>query len=554
MGIWDEDDGGLAQEDFYALFNLQRDATAEEIKSAYRRLCVIYHPDKHQNDNDREAAAQMFARITNAYEVLTDTNQRAVYDIYGQKGLDAGMEVVLRQASPNEIREEYERLRKIRQEEELRRRTNEKSVITVAVDATPLFDSKYSKESDSLTDKLSDVELGAISMQGTLLAPVGNDTANLTVNVSSYNGNGAGTFVGAYRHEASHGFWLQGETQVAPGWQMLTGTIGRRYSQAIFATLSGTLDCRPKGMIPGLRAMVGMEIEPNTMGYLTYKAGKSSAMSTTISKHYENGTVTCTGQLGQPMFLSCNALYRYSDDIKYRVSGSLGNNGLQLSYGCHRQVTRLNKLGVTLALSAPGGVTLSLKFKRSKTNYIVPIQIADEADGSMLWGAAVPFVAFYLLNKLLIDPYHKNQAKLRKMELQAEHAQVIRERKREAESAIRIMRESVEKKMDIEDRNKGFVVLKAWYGDLKAPLAQQVDAESPVVIDVTIPLQAMVKDSQLHLQQHSKSGLIGFYDCCMGEDKQLRVQYRFKGHLHEVTINDDEPLSCPKRSHAVRAR
>eukprot|EP01134_Creolimax_fragrantissima_P006920 CFRG6920T1 len=552
--MWGEEEEDVTMgDDYYALFNLQREATAEEIKSAYRRLCVVYHPDKHQNAEDRESAAQMFGRITNAYEVLTDTNKRAVYDIYGQKGLDAGMEVVLRQASPNEIREEYERLRKIRQEEDLRRRTNEKSTVTMALDATSLFDPSRGNEKDSLLTRLSDVEVGSVSMQGSLLAPIGNDTANMTVNVSAYNGNGEGTVIAAYRHEAPYGFWLQGEAQVNSRSQGLTATIGRRYNQTLFASLSGIFDRNRLGISPGLRALIGIQLEPQTAGYLTYKAGLESSMSTTVVRQYDHGNITATGQLGQPMFLQCAGVYRWNKDIKYRLNVQVGTSGLRFEYGCHRSVTRLNKIGVQLALDFLHGVILKLRFKRSNTNYVVPIQLSDDAvRGSIVWGTAIPFCAFYLLNTMIIDPWRKAQSRQKKIELQAEHAQVIRERRREAESAIRLMRESVEQKMDTEDKNRGFVVLKAWYGDLKAPLAQQVDTDNPIVIDVTIPLQAMVKDSQLHLQANSKSGHIGFYDCCMGEDKQLRLQYRFKGQLHEVTVNDDEPLSCPKRSHVVR--
>ena len=46
--------------------------------------------------------------------------------------------------------------------------------------------------------------------------------------------------------------------------------------------------------------------------------------------------------------------------------------------------------------------------------------------------------------------------------------------------------------------------MRAWYGALNKPLAEQVSADQPHIIDVTIPLQAMVKDSQLHLHPHSK--------------------------------------------------
>ena len=66
--------------DYYALLGVQPNSSASEIKKAYRRLAMKYHPDR--NPNDRKAEAK-FKELTEAYEVLTDPKKRETYDRFG---------------------------------------------------------------------------------------------------------------------------------------------------------------------------------------------------------------------------------------------------------------------------------------------------------------------------------------------------------------------------------------------------------------------------------------------------------------------------------------
>ena len=73
--------------DYYAVLSVRRDADGAEIKKAYRKLAVQYHPDR--NPGDREAEAR-FKEAAEAYEVLSDGEKRALYDRYGHEGLQRG--------------------------------------------------------------------------------------------------------------------------------------------------------------------------------------------------------------------------------------------------------------------------------------------------------------------------------------------------------------------------------------------------------------------------------------------------------------------------------
>jgi molecular chaperone DnaJ len=77
----------MTKRDYYEILGLGRDATEDDLKKAYRKLAIKYHPDKNPDDKDAE---ESFKEVTEAYEVLKDSQKRELYNRYGHEGVRAG--------------------------------------------------------------------------------------------------------------------------------------------------------------------------------------------------------------------------------------------------------------------------------------------------------------------------------------------------------------------------------------------------------------------------------------------------------------------------------
>ena len=73
--------------DYYAVLGVARNSDNPEIKSAYKKLALQYHPDRNPENEDE--ATEKFKEISEAYSVLADPQKRAMYDRYGHAGVSS---------------------------------------------------------------------------------------------------------------------------------------------------------------------------------------------------------------------------------------------------------------------------------------------------------------------------------------------------------------------------------------------------------------------------------------------------------------------------------
>ncbi|GAP34613.1 molecular chaperone DnaJ [Piscinibacter sakaiensis] len=80
----------MAKRDYYEVLGVPKNASDEDIKKAYRKLAMKFHPDRNQGDGAKKAEEQ-FKEAKEAYEMLSDAQKRAAYDQYGHAGVDPNM-------------------------------------------------------------------------------------------------------------------------------------------------------------------------------------------------------------------------------------------------------------------------------------------------------------------------------------------------------------------------------------------------------------------------------------------------------------------------------
>ncbi|XP_058487524.1 dnaJ homolog subfamily C member 11-like [Solea solea] len=553
-----DDDFESNNQDYYSLLNVRKEATLEELKASYRRLCMLYHPDKHRNPELKSQAQQLFNEVRQAYEVLSDDHSRAIYDLFGKKGLEVeGWEVVERKRTPAEIREEYERLQREREERRLQQRTNPKGTISVGVDATDLFD-RYDEDFEELPGGgFPHIEINKMHISQSIEAPLTNsDTAVLSGSLSTHNGNGGGNINMTVRRVTSAKGW--GEVEFGAG-DVLGPLIGlkvfRNITPRCFMTAQCGLQFSPRGLRPTCSLMTARHLDQNTMGYLQWRWGPNSAMTTSLVRDTKSSHFTLSLQLGVAnSYMMMSYQYKFQDEDQTKVKGSVktGWFGTVVEYGAERRISRHSVLSATVSIGVPQGVTLKIKLARANQTYLFPVHLTDQLlPSAVFYATAGPLLVYVAVHRLIIIPFTQAQKK-QELELQKKSSVTdIAKKKQEAESTVVLMQESVRRIIEAEESKMGLIILNAWYGKFVSDTSQK--QEKAKVIDVTVPLQCLVKDSKLILTESSKGGLPGFYDPCVGEEKSLKLLYQFRGVMHQVISADTEPLRIPKQSHRLES-
>jgi len=555
---------------YYAVLNVRKEANDEEIKVAYRTMCVRYHPDKHIDPKNKETAEMIFAKVHKAYEVLSDSQTRMIYDIYGQKGLDAGWEVIERRRTPAEIRQEYERLQREAEERRIEQKTNPKGSISLQIDASDLFSTDDGYEEDdeygeSGSSWLPTIDIKGMSINQSIEAPLTrHNTAILSGKLQHTKESGSGNVNCALRRVFSHQAW--GELEFA------TGTNGGEFSvkgfrnldKKRFGTLSLTSSLKQSRLSAGLQAMVASQLTKNTMGYLSgmcdlagmLRVGKTpSSVTSTIVTNTDRYNLMAQIQLGIPRsFGMVSYTHKIGEDTKLKTVLKYGALGLVFEYSCEQKMTSLSNVQATISAGQLSGVTLRLKVHRHTQTFDFPIFLSDVVSPSALfYGTIAPIVAFFTVKALIIAPMMRQQKERDLEESREKHAQVIAEKKREAECAVNLMVDTYKQIVTSEQDKHGLVITEAWYGKFISK-HRQTDKSTPYVINVLIPLQCLVKDSKLILGDTVKSQLTGIYDPCIGEEKVLKIVYEFRDNVHEAIFKDDEPVRCPKQSHKISTK
>ncbi|KAF8961780.1 hypothetical protein BGZ46_001294 [Entomortierella lignicola] len=558
----------LTSTDYYAVLNIPRNASDEEIKGAYTRLSKVFHPDKHSGSSLEGAAGTTFQVITKAFEVLSNPQSRATYDKYGEEGLITRWEVGHRIKTPQETMDEFARIAQEKQQLELENLVRSRNDMIINVDASRVFDNyqspipfglpKQKGRTASILDALGRTDIMQLYMKNSFQTQFGPRTqVILGGNMSSKSGSGSGHIVGTVRHTFSDKLAMElGVSFLDPGSSLIKGTYNINKQSYFTSTIFARHFQGPTPLV----MTFGRRITKGATGYMTYRTGdwalgswgplfedrqdfSSMALGIKSVDSKQNYCLELQAGVLQSHLLA-DRTWTLDESTRIRVGARLSNlAGLGASIGGDRKITQHTRLGLAVEIALSGGIAFNVKVMRLGQSVTVPILLSSEFNPKFVfWTAIAPICAIAAVDYGYIKPRKRRERAEKLRDLRQLHAEFIANQKKEAEEAISLLRESTARKTKQEQSKDGLVIIEAIYGNMNAGL----------VADVTVAVQALVNNSQLVLPGgHSKNHILGFYDPCLGEKKQLRIRYEFQKTMHEVVVADMDHVMLPVRSHII---
>ncbi|EIW67351.1 hypothetical protein M231_02507 [Tremella mesenterica] len=569
----------LAQDSLYAILNIPREASDSEIRDAYRSIATTYHPDRQRDTATRLAAHNRFTQIQRAYEVLSDPARRTIYDLFGEEGLRTSWEVGPRNQTPKEMRANYQRQAEDKKRLEAEGLVKPKGTMSVVIDSRAVFlpksyFSQPEKIDHSLLARIKRIRVGQIMMKHSFETPLNEKTQVVWQGqMLSRRGAGGGNVVGTLRHQFSPRLWGEvGMTMLDP--RMVTSKATFTYDENTFVTLN-TIQQTYKAP-PSFGVVFGRRLYAQTTGLITFRSGfwtlgpwgtnlpaqlirsDRSSLSVALTTSHRDGTGwTVESQAGLvDSHLSADWSTRVMGGLKLKIGAMLGTTGISGFVDGEGRVTETTKFGVLLQAELGGGVTMSLKFNRLGQKITIPILLSQNLNPYIVFGSTViPTVSYVALYRLYLLPRKRRRTANRIKQLREENAEYIEQKRIEALEALTLMERPTSLKVIAEREKHGLIILSAQYGPTYAFTDKGIREESlsqGLIIDVTIPIQALVNDSKLFIPGgRAKYNILGFYDPCIGENKKLRIRYSFRDTLHEVTVDDLQPLRAPIRAHVI---
>jgi len=176
-----------------------------------------------------------------------------------------------------------------------------------------------------------------------------------------------------------------------------------------------------------------------------------------------------------------------------------------------------------------------------------PVVMSLERTTSLaFWTVFIPSTALIFGYQFIIKPRRRRQrlAFIRAARKALEEDSGIR---RGSEAIANLLKDTARRSKQVETSKEGLVIIEATYGSV-----EKDDGAKDLTLDVAIPLQAIIRNSQLYVASgQCKSGIQGFSDPAPFARKELHVRYLFRNRIHYAEISDDSPVVLPLAEHLV---
>ncbi|KAI6197244.1 hypothetical protein M3Y94_01201600 [Aphelenchoides besseyi] len=535
--------------DYYAILNLPRNATIDEINRAYKSRCLCFHPDRHTDETTKKDAEKIFVILRKAHETLSDPQKRAIYDAVGLAGLEmSGWQLVSRSNNVENIKREYEFLKKLRETEIMIQRVHPTSSYHVKVHAAGLF-------CEDPEDRYWPSLAGMSIFQAVDSALTSSDRVGLSGRVKMGNGRGDGQVSTSWKHSSSATLHLESVASVSPDNAMATIRVNKAISPRVLFILSPTVTyfTPQETFDASISTTLSLQLATNWQGSVALNVGlRNSYISSTILRTELNQQQCMFNLTLSPTnsYIRTNYIWRFPNESRLETTATVGGFGVIGSLMYEQKLSRYSKLGCGISLTYPACLlTGKLRLNTGLSHYELHVVLCDapeEIGRSIVFGVVFPYVVFQTAKVLFRGPFNRLA---RVFDDTTQDDQVDEMKREDANRVVNLMRPTAERVARTETNRRGLVIVEAKYGQMQGDNpAYPVPGEQ--LIDVTIPLQAMVTDSQLRLYS-VKQQLPGFYDPCPGEHKMLRVVYKFHDNLHAVSVPDEMALNIPLSIHRI---
>jgi len=593
---------------YYSLLNVDEDASETQIRDAYKTLAMAFHPDKHPDPHNKELAEEAFRDIHKAYQVLSDPEQRSVYDHFGEEGLQSSWALAAPGRSPAEMRAEFERQSRLRQAADAESLVNSHGEFSAVINASPLFVRNariVSPLNPAIQTRLTLAKRLALVSCPQIVGEHGFDiplTQSSTLAVSGQlikNGQmGAGNLIGTLKTHWNPRFYSEINASLL---QPQTLTVRGQYMVDPNLIFNWIIASQSWSVPPTVQLVWSQRLSSKSSltGFAQVKTGAytvgswgadengepltddMSALVVGVTKPHEDGTEwTCHYQFTNDLSIHYEWSMKVLSGMRVKSGVSCGLlSGLAAYSNSERRVTENIRVLLGVKCGTSSGISLKIRVTRLGQRIVFPIVLSPKFRVDLAMGAAIlPALAIAGSHYFYFMPKRRLATSERLHSIRKDRMTDIEQRRTSAEQTCALLRPQATKRAEAEYGRSGLVILQAYYGrhDVFPPpmdldihmladkeqlfsmlsqyeaLHQVKDNNQPLWCNVRVQLQMLVNQSQLVIPAgRSKSKLLGFFDPCVGERKQLYIRYLFRGRLHELTAHDDDAVAAPLRSQQI---